>query len=469
MFIINRIALGLFLVFYSVISLASAYSGSGFFITRDGYFVTNYHVIRDATDIALRDINGKLHKATIVRTDKANDIAILKADGIFSALPIGNSRTIRRGSTVITVGYPHIDVQGLEPKVSEGIVNSLSGIADAPNVFQISAPIQSGNSGGPLVSLDGNVIGVIVSKLSASEMFKTTGDMPQNVNYAIKSNYLLEVVSNVSGLEDKLTPPTNKPQRNLEDLTSYVEKATAIVFAVRDEPKTTPRAQPKPTQPKAEGQPSWSAGSNGLLASLLPAIQSGQFSSDGINIRAPDLAENGAVVPLEINLSPPLVKGDRLYVIVNDEYVSHVVTVDDHIELTKFSIRVRMPRTGLLRGVVLNPGNQMRVVTKNVRITIGADMNSTEGGGTFSHRARAQKTMSSSEVKMLMNSPMSTSWSVKEVNVRFGGYGNVNIAMTTVASKNPFIGITAVSGSYSGYEIQYVLTNGQQYIDNGSF
>lgn len=206
-------------------------TGSGFFVTSDGYFVTNYHVIAGAKTIALFDVNSKMHMARVVRVDKANDIAVLKAEGKFKAIPVVTSRTAKRGQSVITVGYPHANIQGLEPKVTGGIVNSLTGLNNDARTFQISVPLQSGNSGGPLVTLDGNVIGVVSMKLSAISVLKETGDLTQNVNYAVKSNYLTEVLIGIPGVERKLLPPSIRSYKGVAELTAVVEEATALVVS----------------------------------------------------------------------------------------------------------------------------------------------------------------------------------------------------------------------------------------------
>lgn len=209
------------------------YTGSGFFITTNGYFVTNYHVIKDADKIGLRDVQGKTYEAIVVKVDANNDLALLKVKGeTFSALPVINSQTVKRGAHVITVGFPNIDIQGKEPKLSEGIISALSGIQDEPTVFQISVPIQQGNSGGPMVNMDGNVVGIIASKLSALYMLKNKGSVPENVNYAIKSNYLNELIQTDDGVSKSLLPPTKRPAENLVELSERVEKAIAMVFAV---------------------------------------------------------------------------------------------------------------------------------------------------------------------------------------------------------------------------------------------
>lgn len=209
-------------------------TGSGFFVTPDGYFVTNYHVIAGAETIALFDVSSKMHMARVVRVDKANDIAVLKAEGKFKAIPVASSRIAKRGQSVITVGYPHTNIQGLEPKVTGGIINSLTGINNDARTFQVSVPLQSGNSGGPLVTLDGNVIGVVAMKLSALAVLEETGDLPQNVNYAVKSNYLIEVLIAIPGVERKLLPLSIRPFKDVAELTAVVEEATALVVSASD-------------------------------------------------------------------------------------------------------------------------------------------------------------------------------------------------------------------------------------------
>lgn len=213
-------------------SAEEVYTGSGFFITSNGYFVTNYHVIRNADKIDLRDIHGKTYEAVVVKMDTNNDLALLKVEGKFSALPVINSQSVKRGTNVITVGFPNIDIQGKEPKLSEGIVSALSGIQDEPTVFQISVPIQPGNSGGPMVNMDGNVVGIIASKLSSLYMLKNKGSVPENVNYAIKSNYLNELIQTDNEVNKSLVLPSKRPAKNLAELSERVEKAIALVVVV---------------------------------------------------------------------------------------------------------------------------------------------------------------------------------------------------------------------------------------------
>jgi serine protease Do len=103
-------------------TIAAVSVGSGFFITSDGYFVTNHHVIASATAVNIRDSQGKILRATIAADDATNDISILKVEGTFDALAIGNSRSGKPGTRVVTMGFPLVTIQGAETKITEGII-----------------------------------------------------------------------------------------------------------------------------------------------------------------------------------------------------------------------------------------------------------------------------------------------------------------------------------------------------------
>ncbi len=159
-------------------------SGSGFFITDDGYFVTNYHVVKGASRYEVKGSSGNL-VAKLISTDTANDLAVLKVEGQFSALPVIASRGVKLGDTVATIGFPDTLLQGISPKLSKGEIASLAGAFDDPRLFQISVPIQPGNSGGALVDGHGNVVGVVSYSLKQKAALAVTGELAQNVNYAV--------------------------------------------------------------------------------------------------------------------------------------------------------------------------------------------------------------------------------------------------------------------------------------------
>jgi TPR repeat protein len=203
-------------------------SGSGFFITPNGYFITNYHVTKDAKDIRLVTKVGAI-QAKLISADPANDLVLLKAEGSFQALPITTSRSVRLGTTVATVGFPNISLQGQSPKLAKGEIASLAGVQDDARWFQISVPVQPGNSGGPLVDELGNVVGVIVAKLSQKSALATTGTLAENVNYAIKSSFLLSFLEATPDAASGLVEAATE-RRDFEEIVTETEKGSALVL-----------------------------------------------------------------------------------------------------------------------------------------------------------------------------------------------------------------------------------------------
>ena len=129
-----------------------SFTGTGFFITDDGYLISNHHVVKAGTKFRIKTASGIIN-VQVVKVDAANDLALLKATGSFSPLPVAPSRGVKLGSTVATVGFPDTTLQGFSPKLSKGEIASLAGASDDPRYFQISVPVQHGNSGGALLRL----------------------------------------------------------------------------------------------------------------------------------------------------------------------------------------------------------------------------------------------------------------------------------------------------------------------------
>ena len=197
--------------------------GTGFFITEDGFLVTNAHVVKNDGQIRLVTSAGFV-AARLAKVDAANDLALLKAEGKFSPLPVAASRMVRLGNTVATVGFPNLRLQGFAPKLAKGEIAGLSGAQDDPRYFQISVPVQPGNSGGALVDERGNVVGVVSAKLSVAAGLATSGALPENVNYAVKSSFLLGFLESVPEVSAKLKEGNGK-ERNFEDVVKSAEEA----------------------------------------------------------------------------------------------------------------------------------------------------------------------------------------------------------------------------------------------------
>jgi S1-C subfamily serine protease len=202
-------------------------SGTGFFITEDGYVITNAHVVGDGRQLRLVTAAG-IVPAKAVKTDAANDLALLKAEGKFAPLPITTSRAVKLGTSVTTVGFPDIILQGFAPKFAGGEIASLSGLQDDARYFQISVPLQPGNSGGALVDEHGNVVGVVAAKLSAKAALIASGQLPENVNYAVKSSFLLGFLESVPEVAAKL----KEPNANDTKFTDVVEQAKGAAVLV---------------------------------------------------------------------------------------------------------------------------------------------------------------------------------------------------------------------------------------------
>ncbi len=203
-------------------------SGTGFFITEDGYLVTNDHVVRNATKLKVRTQTGTLN-AELVRTSRAFDLALLKTQGRFKPLPLALHRSMRLGDSVFTIGFPNTTLQGLEPKFTDGKISSLSGMEDDPSQYQISVPIQPGNSGGPLVAEDGAVVGIVRAKINDLAALAVSGSIPQNVNYAVKVKYLGDLLDAVTGLADKIKNPETAGKS--VDVVKHAQDATVMVLA----------------------------------------------------------------------------------------------------------------------------------------------------------------------------------------------------------------------------------------------
>lgn len=167
-------------------------TGTGFFVTNKGHIVTNFHVIEDSKFVKIKTSDGKTLQAKVLRTDPVNDLALLHVDFNSPFLRLGDD--IIKGEQVLTIGYPLISVQGQESKVTFGNINALSGVKGDFRFVQIDVPIQPGNSGGPLINEKGEVVGVVTATLNVIHALRKSGNLPQNVNYAVKSDYVLPIL-----------------------------------------------------------------------------------------------------------------------------------------------------------------------------------------------------------------------------------------------------------------------------------
>lgn len=197
--------------------------GSGFWISSDGWMLTNEHVVSDARLVDIRLQDGTLIEARVVKADEVNDLALVKADfAPKSWLAVSKGEVdLSLGRTVFTVGYPTPTVQGVEPKFTDGRISAASGIGDRKDSYQITIPVQGGNSGGAMVDFaSGWVVGVINAKLITSN-----GVGADNVSYAIKSKVACKFMDSVPEAKDAVVK-SPLPALPKGDERAVIERAT---------------------------------------------------------------------------------------------------------------------------------------------------------------------------------------------------------------------------------------------------
>ena len=164
-------------------------NGTGFFVSDDGYVVTNQHVINGCNEVQVHS-DGRMAATTIISQDKINDLALLQTKVTPKAKLKFASENPYLLQDIIAAGFPFGESISSTIKVTKGVVSSLSGLGDNSGQIQIDAALQPGNSGGPIIDENGNVVGVAVAKLDLEKSIESFGVVPENVNFGIKLSNL---------------------------------------------------------------------------------------------------------------------------------------------------------------------------------------------------------------------------------------------------------------------------------------
>lgn len=204
---------------------SSIWTGTGYAIG-DGYIVTNNHVAGEAKNISIKGVRGDINTsftAEVVATDKVNDLAIIRINDPnfkgFGTIPYAIQQQMADvGDEVFVLGYPLTQALGNEIKLTNGIISSRTGYQGNISTYQMSAPVQPGNSGGPMFDNKGNVIGIVVAGVPGAE----------NVGYAIKTSYL-KILIESAGLNIQF--PTNNTISTLS-LAEKVKRVKNFVFYI---------------------------------------------------------------------------------------------------------------------------------------------------------------------------------------------------------------------------------------------
>ena len=174
---------------------AKGSTGTGFFITQQGHILTNAHVVENCTSVVIQQQGAGASTVPIVAVDKQNDLALLRTETHPTAIAaLRGNRPVRPGESVVAYGFPLNGLVSSGGVLTTGTVSALAGVRDDTRYFQISAPLQPGNSGGPLLDTTGTVIGVNSASLG-NRAARAIGTIPQNVNFAIKSDVVRAFLS----------------------------------------------------------------------------------------------------------------------------------------------------------------------------------------------------------------------------------------------------------------------------------
>jgi len=204
-------------------------TGSGFSIGGD-VFVTNAHVVNGCVTVTLGHSQHGVFDGDVVALDRANDLAAIRIKGWpDSSLSLNAENEVRLGMRVATFGYPYGGAIASTGTLSTGDINALSGLGDDSRFLQISAPVQPGNSGGPLVNSRGELVGIVTGKLNAIRIAEITGDIPQNVNFAIKTNSLRTFLTS-NGID--LPKDKSGSEMEMPAIAELLSRSTAKVTCV---------------------------------------------------------------------------------------------------------------------------------------------------------------------------------------------------------------------------------------------
>ena len=187
----------------------SASTGTGFFVSQKGHVLTNHHVVENCSSIVVALEGTTSQSAQVTARDSKNDLALLRVTGLTPS-NIPNLRFgVRLGESVFVYGFPLTGLLASTGNFTTGSVTAVAGLGDDTTLMQVSAPIQPGNSGGPVLDQHGNVVAVVVSKLNALRVAKATSDIPQNINFAIKSSIAMSFLD-AGNVSPSATPSTTK-------------------------------------------------------------------------------------------------------------------------------------------------------------------------------------------------------------------------------------------------------------------
>jgi S1-C subfamily serine protease len=203
--------------------------GTGFFVTGGGGMLTCRHVVEGAREVWVAH-EGALHPAVVVAEDAPADAVLLLVsmeDTPGGVLPLSIDEA-ELGEPVFTIGFPMVQLQGTSPKFTRGEISARRGFRDDSRCYQVSVPVQPGNSGGPLVDMRGNVLGMVAATVGAGTFLAESDALPQNVNYAVKASPLVRLLRALPSAAGR----PESPRRSRPDERAAIRAAESAVGMV---------------------------------------------------------------------------------------------------------------------------------------------------------------------------------------------------------------------------------------------
>ena len=226
-------------------------TGSGFFVSKLGHILTNEHVVRQCGSVTVGDNANKQVTASVLETDKRNDLALLRISSTKRAsaetkslisklniknlgikvVPLASAGLMRLddielGERVLVAGFPFGELYSNTIKVTGGMVSAVKGVGDDSAQFQMDAAVQPGSSGGPIYDENGNIVGVVISQLDPLKVAKTIGALPQNVNFGIKASTVKQFLTS-AGIPTKWSNRTER--KSTKELAQIAKSQTLMV------------------------------------------------------------------------------------------------------------------------------------------------------------------------------------------------------------------------------------------------
>ena len=338
----------------------SYWSGSGIALGTK-LFATNNHVVDGATNLYVYFPETKeKYKAQVVTVDTANDLAIVKiTDSAFKGFPTiqyGFKSTLEDvGTDVFVLGYPRVDTMGEEVKLTTGVVSSRSGFQGNQSQYQISAPVQPGNSGGPLFNDNGELIGIVSAKHT---------DGAENVSYAVKLSYLCELASK-SGEQINFNRSSQIFAKKLSEQCKAVIPCTVMVVANNERGNGGNYAQRGEATPSGNTGRSSTYGTSGKypLHVNLPEMEGANTNVAGII--GIEIAENGTAFYMAA-ANPG--QQDQWINVAKDMYVLDRATGKKYVVKTTDNISIAPARSDLPAGYQMEFTLYFPALPANVRV-----------------------------------------------------------------------------------------------------